>query len=131
MKFTLEQLAKAKTAKSAEELLTLAKENGVGLTKEEAAKYFAELNKEGEIADDELDNVSGGCGGGGGGGKSTPAAPEPKPTEYFYAQSAGAHTECGWAPICPNDLGLLCCALCKGFEYTVAGQFCNGHHAAL
>ena len=63
MIFTPEQLAKAKAAKSAEELIALAKENGVELTEEEAAKYFAELHKEGELADDELNNVSGGCGG--------------------------------------------------------------------
>ena len=63
MKFTSEQLKKAKCAKSAEELLALAKENGMELTEEEAAKYFAELHKEGEIADEELDNVAGGCGG--------------------------------------------------------------------
>ena len=62
MKFTPEQLAKAKQAKSVEELLALAKENGMELTEEEAKNYFAELNKEGEIADEELDNVSGGCG---------------------------------------------------------------------
>ena len=63
MNFTQEQLAKAKAAKSAEELIALAKENGVELTEDEAKKYFAELNKEGALADDELDNVSGGCGG--------------------------------------------------------------------
>ena len=62
MKFTPEQLAKAKTAKSAEELIALAKENSIELTEEEAKKFFAELNKEGALADDELDNVSGGCG---------------------------------------------------------------------
>ena len=129
MNFTPEQITKAKAAKSVEELLAIAKENGMELTEDEAAKYFAEWHKEGELADEELNNVSGGCGGGGG-GKSTPAAPEPKPTEYYYAQSAGAETKCSWAPICPNDLGLLCCAHCKGYEYTAAGQFCNGHHAA-
>ena len=63
MNFTQEQLAKAKAAKSAEELLALAKESGMELTKEEAAKFYAELNKEGDLADVELDNVSGGCGG--------------------------------------------------------------------
>ena len=64
MNFTQEQLAKAKAAKSAEELIALAKENGMELSEEEAKKFFAELNKEGTLADDELDNVSGGCGGG-------------------------------------------------------------------
>ena len=62
MNFTPEQLKKAKTAKSVEELIALAKENGLELTEEEAKKYFAELHKEGELADEELDNVSGGCG---------------------------------------------------------------------
>ena len=63
MKFTDEQLAKAKAAESAEELLALAKEAGIEMTAEEADKYFAELHKEGELSDDELDNVSGGgCG---------------------------------------------------------------------
>lgn len=60
MKFTPEQLTKAKQAKSAEELLALAKENGIELTEDEAKKYFEQWHKEGEIADEELDNVAGG-----------------------------------------------------------------------
>lgn len=62
MNFTPEQLTKAKAAKSAEELLALAKENDVELTENEAQKYFAEFHKEGPLADEELDNVAGGCG---------------------------------------------------------------------
>ena len=54
-------IGKAKTAKSAEELLEIAKANGVEMTAEEAATYFAQLNpKSGELSDNELDNVSGG-----------------------------------------------------------------------
>ena len=60
MKLTSEQITKAKAAKSVEELMALAKENGVVLTKEGAAKYFAEFHREGELADEELDNVAGG-----------------------------------------------------------------------
>lgn len=55
-----ELFEKAKEAKSAEELLSLAKENGMELTEEEAAAYFAQLNKSGELSDEELDNVAGG-----------------------------------------------------------------------
>lgn len=55
-----ELIAKARSAKSAEELLALAKENGVELTEEEASAYFEQLNKSGELSDDELDNVAGG-----------------------------------------------------------------------
>ena len=60
MEFNTELLEKAKEAKSAEELLSLAKANGVELTEEEAAEYFAQLNKSGELSDEELDNVAGG-----------------------------------------------------------------------
>ena len=58
-------LEKAKDAKNAEELVAIAKENGIELTAEEAKSYFAKLNsKTGELNDDELDNVAGGrkCG---------------------------------------------------------------------
>ncbi|PWM49198.1 MAG: hypothetical protein DBX39_05305 [Bacillota bacterium] len=55
-----ELLEQAKEAKSAEELMSLAKENGMELTKEEAEAYFAQLNKSGELSDEELDNVAGG-----------------------------------------------------------------------
>ena len=61
MTFTNEQITKAKAAKSAEELIVLAKENGMEMTDDEAKKYFAELNKEGELSDEELNNVSGGA----------------------------------------------------------------------
>ena len=61
MKMNNELIAKAKQAKNPEELLALAKENGVELTEESAKSYFNQLNpKTGELADDELDNVAGG-----------------------------------------------------------------------
>ena len=57
-----ELLTKAKAAKTAEELLALAKENGIEMTAEEAQKIFAQLHSQsGELSDDELDNVSGGA----------------------------------------------------------------------
>ena len=64
MKFSKELIEKAKTAKSAEELLAMAKAENIEMTAEEAAKYFAELHKTGELSDEELNNVSGGCGSG-------------------------------------------------------------------
>ena len=61
--FPPELIAKAKTAKSAEELLELAKANNVELTETEAKTYFAQLNANGAVSDDELDAVAGGgCG---------------------------------------------------------------------
>lgn len=55
-----EMILKAKQAKSAAELLALAKENGVEMTEENANKYFEQLHKSGELSDEELDNVAGG-----------------------------------------------------------------------
>ncbi len=59
---TPDMIEKAKTAKSAEELFEIAKANGVEMTADEAATYFAQLNpKSGELNDDDLDNVAGGA----------------------------------------------------------------------
>ena len=55
-----ELILKTKTAKSVEELLALAKENDIAMDEESAKAYFDQINKIGELADDELDNVSGG-----------------------------------------------------------------------
>lgn len=63
-KLSPEIIEKLKDAQSAEELIVLAKEYGVVLSNEAAEAQFAELHaKQGELSDDELDNVSGGgCG---------------------------------------------------------------------
>lgn len=62
-----EVMEKAKAAASAKELLALAAENGITLPPEEAERVFALLQQEKdgspavcELADEELDNVSGG-----------------------------------------------------------------------
>ena len=55
-----ELIAKARATKSVEELLELAKANNIELTDEEAKTYFAQLNANGAVSDDELDIVSGG-----------------------------------------------------------------------
>lgn len=59
-KITPEILEKAGQAKSAEELIALAEENGYPLDEERARKYFGQLNRSGELSDEELDNVAGG-----------------------------------------------------------------------
>ena len=51
-----ELIAKAKETNTVEELMTLAKENGIRLTEEDAKLHPAT----GELSDDELDNVAGG-----------------------------------------------------------------------
>ena len=64
--YTPELIAKARAAKSAEELFELAKANEMKITEEDAKLYFAQLNANGAVADDELDAVAGGgsCPGG-------------------------------------------------------------------
>ena len=57
-----ELLAKARAAKSPEELLKTARENGMGGFTEENAKIcFERLHKSGELSDEELDVSAGGC----------------------------------------------------------------------
>ncbi len=60
MNITPELIESAKKAKSIEELLTLAKENGFELSEEEAKAYYEQFHKTGEMSDDELNNVAGG-----------------------------------------------------------------------
>ena len=72
--FNAEMIEKAKVAKSVEELLEIAKANGVEMTADEAATYFAQLNPQsGELDDDALDGVAGGCGGSGDNSQSNEA----------------------------------------------------------
>ena len=73
MELTKELVAKAKEAKTSEELMALAKESGIDMTEESAALAFEQLNsKTSELSDSELDNVSGGCGGGYDAGRPQP-----------------------------------------------------------
>ena len=56
-----EIFTKIKNCQTIEELKTIGKEIGYELTDEEAKAYFEKLSKEGELNDDELDSVTGGC----------------------------------------------------------------------
>ena len=87
-----EMIAKAKEAKSVEELLALAKANNVELTEEEAKAYFAQLNpKSGELDDDELDAVAGG---GCSGGQSAEAV-DPRPAVKYEQLCEDFRCHCG------------------------------------
>jgi len=57
---TPELLEKAKAAKSAEELMTIAEENEIELTAEQAKDCFERIKGGGELRDEELDGVAGG-----------------------------------------------------------------------
>ena len=56
-----ELMEKARQAKSPEELLALARENDIQIPEERAKALFETLSSSAELADEELDNVAGGC----------------------------------------------------------------------
>ncbi len=98
--FTPELIEKAKRAKSAEELMTLAKENGVDISEDEARKYFDKLNKSGELSDDELNSVSGGgCIGSASGDSET------KFKEHY--QNKRVRCNKGSCAICGSNRGII------------------------
>ena len=59
MKLTQEMIEKVKLAKSADELLEIAKANNIEMTSDEAQTYFEQINAN-KLDDDLLDGVSGG-----------------------------------------------------------------------
>ena len=63
-------IEKAREAGSPEELMALVEEDGLKISEEQAKEYYERIHAAGELSDDELDSVNGGCGGG---------SPEPAP----------------------------------------------------
>lgn len=78
MNFSNEQIIKARGAKSASELLELAKSSGVDLSEDQAKRFFVQLHAEGELSDDELATVAGGS------KDPTHAAPYSKEQKVYY-----------------------------------------------
>ena len=62
MNYSAEMIRKARTAASAEELLAMAKAEGIELAAEEAGRYFEFLHSSKELSDEELEQVAGGKG---------------------------------------------------------------------
>ena len=62
MDFTIEQIAKAKKASSAEELYSMAKEDGIDVTLAEVKEYYSQFHKSNELSDEDLSQVTGGSG---------------------------------------------------------------------
>lgn len=74
---TAEQMKSLKEAKSSEEIMELAKANGIEITKADADNAYEYINnRDGEISDEELDNVTGGCG--------SPLPPDSGATPLFH-----------------------------------------------
>lgn len=60
MNFTKEQIEKAMKCQSVEELLALAKDENIAITRAEAEAYFAQLNAV-EMKPEDIENIVGGC----------------------------------------------------------------------
>ena len=56
-----EMINAIKEAKSVEELIAAAKESDIELTEEQAKEYFDRFHTSGELSDEELTSVAGGC----------------------------------------------------------------------
>ncbi len=56
-----ELILKAKSAKSADDILEIAKENGLDVSREDAEMYIQTNSENGELSDEALDNVTGGA----------------------------------------------------------------------
>lgn len=108
---TQELIQKAKACHTPEELLALARENKMELTEEQAKDIYAKLNPtNGEIADEELDNVAGGCG-----SKSDPYPVDPRFDGFITCpQCGGTQWGVAWANM--NGLMALVCHNCEHWE---------------
>ncbi len=56
-----ELIEKARQAGSPEEIMKIAEENDIAMCKEEAESIYKQLHTSGEVADEELEGVAGGC----------------------------------------------------------------------
>ncbi len=122
-KNTSELLEKAKQAKSPEELMALAKENGTELTEESAGAYFEQLHKTGEVAEDELGNVSGGSCYNSDGRQIVTVAY--CCTAFTCKKCGGKYLSTTYLPVC-NECGYSAmCDHCKSCTYEKGLWLCN------
>lgn len=126
-------MKKAKTAKSADELFALAKENGIELNEEQAAAYYAQLHPvSGEMSDDELENVAGGGCNSGDGRLVVTAGYKCLKFVCKNCGFTGTEYDCfpGFTPessllFCPDCAGLMDCGHCKNCTYENGLLLCN------
>lgn len=123
--FNASLLEKAKKAEKKEELMALAKENSIYLTDKEAEDYlesFKSSLKQGELEDDELDDVSGGgCKTTVGGKKYVVVSSGVKCFTGFYEEVDSVNY--GYRKSGGNALWFLnsssgCCGRCRYLKFT-------------
>jgi hypothetical protein len=123
MELNNEILAKAKAAKTPEELIEIARENDVEMTEEGAKAYFDLLHpKTGEISDDELDEVAGGACYRGDGRMVTTVA---NLCREWRCKKDGSRMESDHRPICCKCGKTAFCSSCKFCTYEKGLWLCN------
>ena len=123
MEFTNEMIKKAQKAASAEELIQIAKADGVSLSAEDAERYFAFLHESKELSENELEAVSGGeLDGKGGEKQKDPPAPKYSKGQSLWIGFPTSRTIVGitvlWLEFYNEEL--------KGWRYYVELE--NGTH---
>ena len=123
MELNNEIRAKAKAAKTPEELIEIARENDVEMTEEGAKAYFDLLHpKTGEISDDELDEVAGGACYRGDGRMVTTVA---NLCREWRCKKDGSRMESDHRPICCKCGKTAFCSNCKFCTYEKGLWLCN------
>ena len=123
MELNNEILAKAKAAKTPEELIEIARVNDVEMTEEGAKAYFDLLHpKTGEISDDELDEVAGGACYRGDGRMVTTVA---NLCREWRCKKDGSRMESDHRPICCKCGKTAFCSSCKFCTYEKGLWLCN------
>ena len=123
MELNNEILAKAKAAKTPEELIEIARVNDVEMTEEGAKAYFDLLHpKTGEISDDELDEVAGGACYRGDGRMVTTVA---NLCREWRCKKDGSRMESDHRPICCKCGKTAFCSNCKFCTYEKGLWLCN------
>ena len=123
MELNNEILAKAKAAKTPEELIEIASENDVEMTEEGAKAYFDLLHPNtGEMSDDELDEVSGGACYRGDGRMVTTVA---NLCREGRCKKDGSRMESDQRPICCKCGKTAFCSNCKFCTYEKCLWLCN------
>ena len=123
MELNNEILAKAKAAKTPEELIEIARVNDVEMTEEGAKAYVDLLHpKTGEMSDDELDEVSGGACYRGDGRMVTTVA---NLCREWRCKKDGSRMESDHRPICCKCGKTAFCSSCKFCTYEKGLWLCN------
>ena len=115
-----ELMEKARQTRSVEELVALAKENGIELSAERAKTLFDTLNSSEELTDEELENAAGGGSYCYYDGKDRMVV---TPTYMCSTHFICKNSTCG-KPVASCNCGEYQCSGCKYMEYHKGANLC-------